>query len=89
MKLIGPDNSITNIMLFVLTFKQQKNVQCCAFRELRSSTSYEEMCNEDTDWWLVELPMWLTDGFFGHFLWKVEGTVCIHVNLRAATVHSN
>ena len=25
-------------------------------------------------WWLVELPMWLTDGFFGHFFWKVEGS---------------
>ena len=24
--------------------------------------------------------MWLTDGFFGHFFWKVEGTVRIHVN---------
>ena len=30
--------------------------------------------------------MWLTDGFFAHFLWKVEGTVRIHVNSCVAHV---
>ena len=36
-------------------------------------------------WWLVELPMWLTDGFLLTF-GKVEGTVRIHVNSRVAPV---
>ena len=30
--------------------------------------------------------MWLTDGFFGHFFWKVEGTVRTHINSRVAHV---
>ena len=37
-------------------------------------------------WWLVELPMWLTDGFLLEFFWKVEGAGCIHVNSRVAHV---
>ena len=29
----------------------------------------------------------MVDGrFFGHFFWKVEGTVCTHVNSRVAHV---
>ena len=26
------------------------------------------------------LPMWLTDGFFGHFFWKMEGTARTHLS---------
>ena len=30
---------------------------------------------------------YVVDGqFFGHFFWKVKGTVCIHVNYRVAHV---
>ena len=30
--------------------------------------------------------MWLTDGFSVTVFWKVEGTVCIHVNSHVANV---
>ena len=30
--------------------------------------------------------MWLMDGFFAHYFWKVEGTVRIHVYSRVGPV---
>ena len=41
---------------------------------------------QSRNWWLIELPVWLTDGFFGHYFWNMEGTVSIHVNSRVAHV---
>ena len=31
-------------------------------------------------WWLVELPMWLTDGFLVTFFGRWKGAVRIHVS---------
>ena len=31
-------------------------------------------------WWLVELPMWLTDGFLVTFFGRWRGAVRIHVS---------
>ena len=31
-------------------------------------------------WWLVELPMWLTDGFSVTFFGRWRGAVCIHMS---------
>ena len=35
---------------------------------------------EGDNWWLVELPMWLTDGFLDTFFGRWRGAVCIHVS---------
>ena len=32
------------------------------------------------NWWLVELPMWLTDGFLVTFFGRWKGAVRIHVS---------
>ena len=32
------------------------------------------------NWWLIELPMWLTDGFLVTFFGRWMGAVCIHVS---------
>ena len=41
------------------------------------------LCNQlnvDTSWWLVELPMWSTDGFSVTFFGRWRGAVRIHVS---------
>ena len=44
-------------------------------------------------WWLVELPMWLTDGFLDTFFGRWRGAVRIHMSHMQLTcginVHSN
>ena len=44
-------------------------------------------------WWLVELPMWLTDGFLDTFFGRWRGAVRIHVSHVQLTcginVHGN
>ena len=37
------------------------------------------------NWWLVRATYVVDGWFFGHFFWKVEGTVRIHVNHRVPT----
>ena len=49
--------------------------------------------------WIFTLKIYLLDArrttyvfdgrFFAHCFWKVEGTVCTHVNSHVAPIHSN
>ena len=41
---------------------------------------------ETTFWWLVELPMWFTDGFAITFFGRWRGAVRIHVSPHATHV---
>ena len=44
-------------------------------------------CHQNYYLLMARRATYVVDGrFFAHFFWKVEGTVCIHINSRVAHV---